>query len=103
MKTFTEYRIDCDGMTVYEALEILVELRVEDQKIVICGEHGNYAMTVWDYCENIPGNMCASQIQPIQFCAGPPNCFSWITGNLNQFVMDKLMYRDAKLARKLLV
>jgi hypothetical protein len=83
------------GMTVREALGILKDMQVEDEKIIFSDATGSHAVTIWDYCYGIPDRVLASSIEPIQFSGGPPGRYFWTVGSLNTLVMDKLMYRDA--------
>ena len=95
MKSFAEYKAQCAGLTVKDAIDILIRFGCESDKIIICGPHGNYTVSVWTYCSGIPATVLASEIKPILFSGGPPNKYFWVRGTLNDLVVDKLMYSDA--------
>lgn len=92
MKKFSDYETYCIGMTLREAMELLIELDADQDVIIL---DNNKSITIRDYCQNIPGSVWIDSIGPFQFCGGPPGQFFWIAGTLKHFVMEKLMYRDA--------
>jgi hypothetical protein len=95
MKPVSSYEMYCIGMTVHEALEILIEMEAEEEKIIITTQDGNKYVTIWDYCNGVPGSVQAESIEPIQFCGGPPGQYFWVVGSLKTLIMDRLMYKDA--------
>ena len=96
MKSFLEYRTALTGMTIREAMDILKHLDSHDETIIVQNTRGqNNTVRVCEHCQPLPGYMLALDVQPLLFAGGPPDHYFWVTGNLFDMVVDKLMYRDA--------
>jgi hypothetical protein len=94
MRAICEYEKYCEGMMVKRALDLLIELECDQEKIIISTQDGNYTISVRKYCLGLE-HILAKNIQPIQFCGGPPGQWFWTVGSLQTMVIDKLMYYDA--------
>jgi hypothetical protein len=96
MKSFLEYRTALTGMTVREAMDILKHLGSQDETIIVQNTRGqNHTVCVGEHCQPLPDYMLAIDIHPLLFAGGPPEKYFWVTGNLFDMVVDKIMYRDA--------
>jgi hypothetical protein len=96
MKSFLEYRVALAGMTIREAMDILKCLNLQDETIIIQNTRGqNHTVCVGEHCQPLPCYMLATDVQPLLFAGGPPDKYFWVTGNLFDMVVDKIMYRDA--------
>lgn len=95
MKSFQEYLDEYSYLIMADVEIIMRDLDIKDEKIIVCGPHGNYSVALEIYCDGIPETVLAASVKPLLFSGGPPGQYFWIEGSLQDLIMDKVMYSDA--------
>lgn len=100
MKSLEEYQREFANLTASEAVDILSEMGALADQIIIDGVAGSKVTTPFKYCFEIPQDIPAATIGPIQFCGGPPGQYNWIKGSLLTMILDYVMHYDATEERR---
>jgi len=101
MKSFEEYQHKYAYVTVSIAAKLIRDLDCCGEKVLVPDSKGKIeAVRIDDFCDSLIQGMACYRVKPVIFSGGPPDKYFWITGRLVDYIVDKMMYRDAVEERR---